>query len=65
MCQLEGLNSYVHCLKLQDAIGEPVFIILSDASELAYGFLAYIHWQVESQKFWCRIILAKTKIAPL
>ena len=38
---------------------------MSDASDLAYGFVAYIRWQLDNGKFWCRLILAKCRIAPV
>ena len=53
------------CLRPIEAIGQPWLIILSDASDLAYGFAAYIRWKVEDGRFWCRLIMAKCRIAPI
>ena len=61
------LNSqaYDRSLKPEDAVGKPSLVILSDASQAAYGFSAYIRWALSSGKFWCRLIMAKCRIAPL
>jgi hypothetical protein len=56
---------YDRCLKPQDAVGNPILVILSDASDLAYGFSAYIRWKLSEGGFWCRLIMAKCRIAPL
>ena len=53
------------CLKPVEAIGQPWLIILSDGSDLAYGFAAYIRWKLENGRFWCRLIMAKCRIAPI
>ena len=62
--QLEHLR-YPRCLQPEDAIGRPWLIILSDGSDIAYGFAAYIRWRLENGKFWCRFVKAKCRIAPL
>ena len=38
---------YDRLLKPSDAEGLPTLVILSDESELAYGFSAYIRWQLK------------------
>ena len=48
-----------------DAVGRPWLIILSDGSDLAYGFAAYIRWQLRDGGYWCRLIMAKCRIAPI
>ena len=53
------------CLKPEDATGDPWLILLSDGSETAYGFAAYIRWQLQDGTYWCRLIMAKSRIAPL
>ena len=48
----------------EEVVGLPVLVIFSDGSLLAFGTVAYIRWQLKSGGFWCRIIMAKCKIAP-
>lgn len=62
--RLEQLR-FPRCLRPNDAIGRPWLIILSDASDLAYGFAAYIRWLLQDGMYWCRLIMAKCRIAPL
>ena len=52
-------------LRPEDAVGRPWFIILSDLSDLAYGYAAYIRWSLQSGLYWCRLIMAKCRIAPV
>ena len=52
-------------LKPPDAVGNPWLIILSDASDNAYGFAAYIRWVLKNGDVWCRLIMAKSRIAPI
>ena len=56
---------YPRVLKPDEAVGDPMLIIFSDASAVAYGFAAYVRWQLNDNTFWCRLVLAKCKIAPL
>ena len=46
------------------AIGSPILIIFSDGSTKAYGTVAYCRRETKTG-FECRIILAKSRIAPL
>jgi hypothetical protein len=62
--QIQSLK-YDRCLRPADAKGQPWLIIMSDGSDLAYGFSAYIRWELEDGSFWCRLILAKCRIAPM
>lgn len=56
---------FPRCLTPDDATGSPQLVLLSDGSETAYGCTAYIRWQLADGKYWCRLILAKSRIAPL
>jgi len=38
---------------------------MSDGSDLAYGFAAYVRWELDDGKFWCSLIMAKCRIAPV
>ena len=64
MFHLEQL-SYPRCLQPPDTVGDPWLIVLSDGSDDAYGFTAYIRWSLKTGKYWCRLIMAKCRIAPL
>ena len=56
---------FPRCLTPEDAVGSPQLILLSDGSETAYGCAAYVRWKLLSGKFWCRLMMAKSRIAPL
>ncbi|CAB4001317.1 Hypothetical predicted protein [Paramuricea clavata] len=53
------------CLLPVNSDGRPWLIILSDGSDLAYGFAAYIRWKLDDGSYWCRLIMAKCRIAPI
>lgn len=56
---------YDRCVTPEGTVGNPELVILSDGSETAYGCAAYIRWTLKDGKFWCRLLLAKSRIAPL
>lgn len=64
MFQLKDLK-FDRSLCPPDAEGLPWLVIFSDGSNSAYGFAAYIRWQLKSGGYWCRLIMAKCRIAPL
>ena len=45
--------------------GRPVLVIFSDASEAAFGACAYIRWEKEDGTYESRLLLAKSRLAPL
>ena len=49
---------------LEEVEGLPALVIFSDGAVLAYGAVAYIRWKLKNGGFWCRIIMAKCKLAP-
>ena len=53
------------CLKPETAVGSPILVVLSDGSELAYGCTAYVRWSLADGSVWCRLALAKCRIAPM
>ena len=57
--------NFQRSLTPRDAVGEPTLLIFSDGSENAYGAVAYARWKLESGEFESRIIMAKSRIAPL
>ena len=64
MYEVEKL-AYSRCLHPPNTVGDPWLIILSDGSDAAYGFTAYIRWRLVTGEYWCRLIMAKCRIAPL
>ena len=62
--QLEQLSLNC-CLRPPDSIGQLWLIIFSDGSDLAHGFAAYIRWRLNSGDYWCRLFMAKCRIAPV
>ena len=42
----------------------PMLVIFSDGSNLAYGAVAYMRWEV-AEGFVCRIVSAKSRVAPI
>ena len=62
--QIEDLK-FDRSLRPPNSVGKPWLIIFSDGSDLAYGAAAYIRWQLANGDVWCRLIMAKCKIAPM
>ena len=56
---------YPRCLMPNNPEGDPELVLLSDGSELAYGCVAYIRYTTSDGTPWCRLIMAKSRIAPL
>ena len=52
-------------MKPNEAIGKPSLIIFSDGSDHAYGSVAYVRWHLRSGGFESRLIMAKSRVAPL
>ena len=48
----------------EEVVGDPILVVFSDGSVLAYGAAAYIRWKLASGGYWTRLIMAKGKIAP-
>ena len=60
-----GKLEYPRSMKPPKAEGYPTLILLSDASEKAYGFVAYARWLCTDGSFQSRFVMAKNRIAPL
>ena len=56
---------FPRALKPMIAIGKPILIIFSDGSEHAYGAVAYLRWELENGSYDVRLIMAKSRMAPL
>ena len=67
LCSIYDLRKlrYPRSIKPQDAVGDPMLILLSDASDKAYGVVAYARWNCEDGSFKSRFIVAKNRIAPI
>lgn len=59
-CSLFDLEylSLDHCLRPPNSLGQPRLLIFSDGSDLAYGFAAYIRWQLDNGDVWSRLVMA-------
>ncbi|CAC5377690.1 unnamed protein product [Mytilus coruscus] len=49
------------CLKPDNAVGDPILVIFSDGSKLAYGTCAYVRWRTEHGEFESRLVIAKNR----
>ena len=52
-------------MKPSDAIGEPVLIVFSDASQDAYAACAYVRWKRQNGQFESNLISSKNRLAPI
>ena len=52
------------CMKPENSVGPPSLVVLSDGSEEAYGFTAYVRWKV-GVSYVSNLLAAKCRIAPL
>ncbi|XP_043192676.1 uncharacterized protein LOC122366428 [Amphibalanus amphitrite] len=57
-------TTFARCLRPENAVGEPILIIFSDASIQAYGACAYVQWKLNTGEYETRLIAAKQRIAP-
>ena len=57
--------SFPRSIKPNDAVGQPVLILFSDASEHAFGTCAYVRWRMSNGTFQSRLLTAKSRLAPL
>ena len=56
---------FMRCMKPSDAIGEPILIVFSDASQDAYAACAYVRWELQNGQFESNLILSKNRLAPI
>ena len=47
-----------------EVVGLPMLIVFSDGAAFAFGAVAYVRWKLKDGKYWTRLIMAKSKIAP-
>ena len=56
--------SFTRSTKPKCAVGEPILVIFSDASERAFGACAYVRWQIAGGSFKSNLLLAKSRLVP-
>ena len=56
---------FKRCITPEGAVGRPMLIIFSDASEEAFGTCAYIRWECHDGTVLTSLIAAKGKVAPI
>ena len=62
---MEDLN-FPRCMKPENAASEePILVMFSDASEAAYGAVAYVRWKLNDGTYCSRIMASKSKLAPV
>lgn len=57
--------SFPRCVKPVNAVGQPMLIIFSDGSMMAYGCCAYVRWELSTGGYDVNILAAKNRIAPI
>lgn len=64
MYELENLT-FDRCIKPDDAVGDHMLVIFSDASSLAYGACANVRWKLTNGCYHARLIVAQNRIATI
>ena len=57
--------TFKRCVRPEEAEGNPMLIIFSDGSDMAYGGAAYVRWKLKSGGFYCALMMSKGRILPL
>lgn len=55
---------FSRCVKPDDAVGDPMLVMFSDASRDAYGTCAFVRWKLQDNGVSCGLLAAKNRIAP-
>lgn len=65
--EMESISilKFKRCLTPDNAIDHPTLILFSDASNQAFGAVAYIRWKLNDGTYEVRLIMAKSRVAPL
>ena len=65
MFEIENIY-FDRCIKPLDVSDEdPVRIIFSDSSTVAFGACAYIRWKLADGSFDINLLIAKTHVSPI
>ena len=64
MYELEDLT-FKRCIKPDNAVGDPMLVVFSDSSSLAYGASAYVRWELTTGQYESHLVMAKNRIAPV
>lgn len=55
---------FIRCVKPVDDVGDPMLVMLSDASRDVYGTCAYVRWKLQDKRVSCGLLAAKYRIPP-
>ena len=64
MFKLEDVD-FNRCLKPANAIGNPVLVTFSDASNEAFGACSYLHWETKGGLFKAVLVASKSRVSPM
>ena len=56
---------FERCIKPANARGDPILVIFSDGSEVAYGACAYARWNTTDNSYESRLIISKNRLSPV
>ena len=56
---------FERCIKPANARGDPILVIFSDGSEVAYGAGAYARWNTTDNSYESRLIISKNRLSPV
>ena len=56
---------FPRCVKPKGAIGNPILITFSDASEHAFGACCYLRWETAHNEFQSQLFTSKSRVAPV
>ena len=57
--------TFARSTRPSNAIGQPILIMFSDASEDAFGACAYVRWEMSNGSFESTLLVAKSRLAPM
>ena len=61
---IEGLEFERSLTPPSPTVGLPWLVLFSDGALVSYGACGFIRWKLEDGSVWCRLAMAKGKIAP-
>lgn len=62
--EIENLR-FPRRLSSANAVGDPIVIVFSDSSMLAYGACLYVHWNLADGQYYSRLVTAKSRMWPI
>ena len=64
MYELEKVQ-FKRCIKPKTAVGNPILVMYSDASNVAYATCAYVRFKLQGGTYSSQLLAAKSRIAPI